>query len=75
MTGNTPAPTAVNTNRATLASVAVNIMGGQGILPSSKQAMAATSNFVYEGGDQRSPMYDMAAALAYDERQKRAQGE
>ena len=49
--GNTPAPTAVNINNgAALASVSVNIMGGQGTMPSSRQAMAATtSNFVYEG--------------------------
>ena len=50
VTGNTQAPTAVNNNGATLASTSVNVMGGQGTLPSSTRAMAATtSNFVYEG--------------------------
>ena len=51
MTGNTPAPTAaVNNNGAALASVSVNVMRGQGILPSSRQAMAVTTSyFVYEG--------------------------
>ena len=50
VTGKSPAPTAVNNNGAALASVSVNVMGGQGTMPSSRQAMAATSsNFVYEG--------------------------
>ena len=49
-TGKTPAPTAVNNNGSALASASVNVMGGQGTLPSSSQAMTATtSNFVYEG--------------------------
>ena len=48
--GNTPAPTAVNNNGAALASVSVNVMGGQGAISSSRQTMAATiSNFAYEG--------------------------
>ena len=51
LTGNTPAPTAaVNNNGAVLASVSVNVMRGQGTLPSSRQAMAATTSyFVYAG--------------------------
>ena len=52
VTGNTPAPTAVNNNTggAALASVSVNVMVGQDTQPSSSQAMAATiSNFVDEG--------------------------
>ena len=35
VTGNNPAPTAVNNNGADLASVSVNVMGGQGTLPPS----------------------------------------
>ena len=50
VTGNTSASTAVNNYGVALASVSVNVMGGQGTLPSSSQAMTATtSNFVYEG--------------------------
>ena len=50
VTGILPAPTAVNNDGSALASVSVNVMGGQGTLPSSRQAMAATtSSFVYEG--------------------------
>ena len=51
ITVNTPAPTAaINDNGAALASVSVNVMGGQGTLPYSRQAIAATtSNFVYQG--------------------------
>ena len=50
VTGNTPAPTAVNNNGAALASASVNVMGAQGIPLSSSQVMAATTrNFVYEG--------------------------
>ena len=50
VTGNIPAPTAVNNDGAALTSFSVNVMGGQGTLPSSRQAMADTiSNFVYEG--------------------------
>ena len=53
----------------------MNVMGGQGTqgtLQSSGQAMAATTvpTLFTKGGDQRCPM---VAALAYDERQKRAQ--
>ena len=66
VTGNTPAPTVVNNNGAALAPVSVKVKGDQGTLLSSRQAMLATTNFVYEGGDQRSPL---AAALAYDEMQ------
>ena len=53
MTGNISAPTAaVNNNGAALASVSVNIVEGQDPLPSSRQAMAATTcNFVYEGAN------------------------
>ena len=40
----TPAPTAVNNNGAALASVSVNVIGGQGTLPYSKQAMAGKSS-------------------------------
>ena len=41
---------AVNSNGAALASVSVNVMGGQGTLPYSRQIIAATtSNVVYEG--------------------------
>ena len=36
-----PALTVVNNNCATLASVSVDVMGGQGIMSSSRQAMAA----------------------------------
>ena len=52
VTGNTPAPTAVNNNGAALASVSVNVVGGQRTMPSSSQAMAATTSyyyFVYKG--------------------------
>ena len=50
MTGNAPAPSAVNNYAAALATVSVNVMGGQGTLPSSRYAMTATtSNFVYKG--------------------------
>ena len=50
VTANIPAPTAVNNNCATLAYVWADVMGGQGSLPSSKQAMATTTgNFAYEG--------------------------
>ena len=43
-------PTAVIDEGAALASVSVNVIGGQGTMPSSRQAMAATtSNSVYEG--------------------------
>ena len=51
MTVNTPAPTAVNNNGAALASVSMKVMGEQGTLPYSRQAMAATtSNYVNEQG-------------------------
>ena len=50
VTGNTPAPTAVNNNAAALAAVSVNVMKGQSTMPSSSHVMAATtSNFVHEG--------------------------
>ena len=50
VTGNTGAHCAVNNNGAALASASVNVMRRQDILPSSSQAMAATtSNFFYEG--------------------------
>ena len=50
VTGNTPAPTAVNNNGTALASISVNVIGGQGTLPSSRQTVTATtSNFVNEG--------------------------
>ena len=52
VTGNTSLPTAVNSNSAALVSVSsVNAMGGQGTLPSSRQAMTAatSSNFAYKG--------------------------
>ena len=43
-------PTSVNNNGTALTSVSVNVMGGQGTLPSSRQAMAATTSiFFYEG--------------------------
>ena len=49
VTGNTPAPTAVKNNSAALAPVSVNIIGGQGTMPPSRQAMAATTKyFVYK---------------------------
>ena len=48
VTGNTPMPTAVHSNGVLLESVSVNVMGGQGTLPSSRQA-ATSGNFVYEG--------------------------
>ena len=50
VTGNTPAPTAaVKYYSAALASASANVIGGQGTLPSSSQAMAVTtSNFVCE---------------------------
>ena len=49
--GNTPALTAVNNNGAALASVSMNVMRGQGTVPPTSQAMAATTSyyFVYEG--------------------------
>ena len=50
VTGNTPLPTAVNSNSAALAFVSVHAMGGQDTLPSSRQAMTATtSNFAFKG--------------------------
>ena len=50
MTGNTPAPTAVNNYDAALASILMNAIRGQDTLLSSREAMAATtSNSVYEG--------------------------
>ena len=45
VTGSAPAPTAANNNGAALASVSVNVMGGQGTMPSSRQAMAATTSY------------------------------
>ena len=48
VTGNIPAPTAVNKNGAALTSVAVNFMGGQGTLSSSRQAVPVTTNVVHE---------------------------
>ena len=49
VTGNTPAPTAGNNIGAALPSVSLNVIGGQGNLPSSRQAMATTtSSSVYE---------------------------
>ena len=49
VTGNTPAPIAGNNFGAALASVSLNVIGGQGTLPSSRQAMATTtSRSVYE---------------------------
>ena len=52
VTGNTPAPTVVNKNGSALASDSVNVMGGQGTIPSPRQAMAATTSyFVYEGAN------------------------
>ena len=39
VTGNTPAPTAGNNIGAALPSVSLNVIGGQGTLPSSRQAM------------------------------------
>ena len=50
VTGNAPAPTAVNNDGAALTPISVNVMRGQGPMLFSRQAMAATtSNFVYEG--------------------------
>ena len=51
VTGNNPLPTAANSNSAALAFVLVNAIEGQDTLPSSRQAMAATttSNFAYKG--------------------------
>ena len=90
MTGNTPAPTVVrlpgvtdnttapltivNNICAALRSVSVNVRGGRGPLISSEQAVPAiptTTNFARESGDTCSPM---AAALAFDERQKHLVG-
>ena len=51
VTGNNPLPTAANSNSAALAFVLVNAIEEQDTLPSSRQAMAATttSNFAYKG--------------------------
>ena len=77
MTGNTPAPTPVNNNGAALASVSVNVLGGQGTLPSSRQAMAAiTSNLVDESASiaqehiERDAAYDFSLSTRSKEWKK-----
>ena len=63
VTGNTGAHCAVN-NGAALASASVNVMRRQDILPSSSQAMAATtSNFFYEGASISQEHVERNAAL------------
>ena len=52
MTGNTPAPTAVNNNCAALASVSVNVMNEgtrHSAILQAGHGRHTTSNFVYEG--------------------------